>query len=508
MHCHLHAHTIILLMTFPLWIPFKNEWWTFFALMALIIGCIFGSEIALRKSYLSAEYNRRLIHFIVGIMITTSPMVFDSYLPPSFLAFIFIVINYLAFDNQKFKGIHSQSRVTFGTIYFPIAYLLIVLGFWDYPELIIISLSLLAFCDPFAAHIGESTKSPIKFKIWEDHKSLQGTVAFFISALVLIYSFSQWFFNYPISLIFLFSLFTATGATIAEITSNRGSDNLSIPIVSMLFMVGFINYLSESNNNIVDIVFSMTSLMVLVIFCLFTFSYWLKSLNKSGFCGALIMAIVILLLGSLIHLISLAIFFILSSIISKVFKSKSFYRSKGSRRDIIQVYANGGVATFICIIDFLYPNPYNIYLFLASVAGAMSDTWGTEFGKLSKIKPISIISFRPISHGISGGITRVGTLGSLLGSCIIGFTTWYLMPVGGIIIYCIILSGFLGAIIDSIFGATYQARYETQNGDIVEKYREGSILISGKSWINNDIVNLINTMAAPILMYFFLLIIR
>lgn len=508
MHCHLHAHTIILLMTFPLWIPFENEWWTFFALMALIIGCIFGSEIALRKSYLSAEYNRRLIHFIVGIMITTSPMVFDSYLPPSFLAFIFIVINYLAFNNQKFKGIHSQSRVTFGTIYFPIAYLLIVLGFWDYPELIIISLSLLAFCDPFAAHIGESTKSPTKFKIWEDYKSIQGTVAFFISALVLIYSFSQYFFSYPISLIFLFSLFTATGATIAEITSNRGSDNLSIPIVSMLFMVGFINNLSESNNNIVDILFSMTSLMVLLIFCLFTFSYWLKSLNKSGFCGALIMAIVILLLGSLIHLISLAIFFILSSIISKVFKSKSFYRSKGSRRDIIQVYANGGVATFICIIDFLYPNPYNIYLFLASVAGAMSDTWGTEFGKLSKIKPISIISFRPISHGISGGITRVGTLGSLLGSCIIGFTAWYLMPIGGIIIYCIILSGFLGAIIDSIFGATYQARYETQNGDIVEKYREGSILISGKSWINNDIVNLINTMAAPILMYFFLLIIR
>ena len=136
----------------------------------------------------------------------------------------------------------------------------------------------------------------------------------------------------------------------------------------------------------------------------------------------------------------------------------------------------------------------------------MSDTWGTEFGKLSKIKPISIISFRTISHGISGGVTRVGTLGSLLGSCIIGFTTWCLMPVGGLIIYCIILSGFLGAIIDSIFGATLQGKYETHTGDIVEKYQEESILISGRSWINNDVVNLINTMASPILMYFFLFI--
>ena len=92
-------------------------------------------------------------------------MIFISNLPPSVLASIFILINCLAFNNEKLKGIHSQVRVTFGTIYFPIAYLLIVQGFWDYPEFIVISLSLLAFCDPFAAHIGESVESPIKFKI-------------------------------------------------------------------------------------------------------------------------------------------------------------------------------------------------------------------------------------------------------------------------------------------------------------------------------------------------------
>ena len=69
-----------------------------------------------------------------------------------------------------------------------------------------------------------------------------------------------------------------------------------------------------------------------------------------------------------------------------------------------------------------------------------------------------------------------------------------------------VLSGFLGAIIDSIFGATLQGKYETHKGDIVEKYQERSILISGRSWINNDVVNLINTMASPILMYFFLFI--
>ena len=64
------------------------------------------------------------------------------------------------------------------------------------------------------------------------------------------------------------------------------------------------------------------------------------------------MAIVIIMLGLDIHLISLAIFFVFSSIISKSIKKRSFYRSKGSKRDIIQVYANGGVATLVCIVDF------------------------------------------------------------------------------------------------------------------------------------------------------------
>ena len=93
MHCHLHAHTIILLMTFPLWIPFKNEWWTFFGFMMFIGSWIIISELTLKRGYLSPDHNRRLIHFIVGIMITISPMIFNSNLPPSVLASIFIIIN-------------------------------------------------------------------------------------------------------------------------------------------------------------------------------------------------------------------------------------------------------------------------------------------------------------------------------------------------------------------------------------------------------------------------------
>ena len=314
------------------------------------------------------------------------------------------------------------------------------------------------------------------------------------------------FFDHPNIFLLFFALFIATAATTAEITSCKGSDNFSIPIVSILFMVGFFFNFEESSNNMAHIILSRSTLLVIMVACLFGIAYWFNSLNINGLFGAIIMAIVIIMLGSDIHLISLAIFFVFSSIISKAIKKRSFYRSKGSKRDIIQVYANGGVATLVCVVDFLYPNPFNIYLFLASVAAAMSDTWGTEFGKLSKHKPISIISFRPMEHGLSGGLTRIGTLGSLLGSCIIGFTAWVLIPMESIIIYGIIFSGFIAAIVDSLAGAIFQAKYETQTGEIIEEYQDGSSLISGNKWINNDIVNLINTIAAPLFMYIFLLI--
>jgi uncharacterized membrane protein len=134
----------------------------------------------------------------------------------------------------------------------------------------------------------------------------------------------------------------------------------------------------------------------------------------------------------------------------------------------------------------------------------MADTWGTEFGKLSPKKPISILNYKQMDHGLSGGITRIGILGSLLGSSLIGLTIWYVITTPSYIIYGIIICGFTGSIFDSFLGAIFQAKYETSMGKIVETPEEGAILKSGVKWINNDLVNLLNTVYAPFVMYFYL----
>ena len=494
-------------MQFPIWIPFENEWWTFCVLLISILIFVLGSELILQFKWLSPDSNRRMVHMAIGMLITLSPLVFSTYYQPSTLALIFIILNIIAFNNKIFKGIHSQNRITYGTIYFPIAYFILTIGFWQYTELIIISLSLLALSDPLAALMGENATHKIEFTTWKDKKTVQGTIAFFISAILLIWMITNHLFAYSNTYLIFFTLFTATGATIAEICSHRGSDNLSIPIVSILFMIGFLESFPPSSSHLLDAMIIEKLFILISITILFFIAYKLKALTLDGFFGGLVMGFIITLIGSYYYLMPLAIFFILSSLLSKILRNASFYRTKGSERDIVQVYANGGIALFICIIDHFHNEPLFLYLFFSSVSAAMGDTWATEFGKLSKHKPLSIISLRSIDHGLSGGITRIGTLGSLMGSCIIGFTVWCIMPIPSKITYGIILSGFLAALFDSILGATIQGKYEDQNGMIIENKETNAILISGYSWINNDTVNLLNTIIAPIFMYIYFLVI-
>ena len=371
-------------MEFPLWIPFENEWWTFLMILASIPILIYISELALKHKVLSPESNRRLVHIFVGMLITISPLIFSEYLLPSILALIFLIANYYAYHNEKLMGIHSQERVTYGTIYFPLGYLIVTIGFWEYSEFVIISLAILAVADPIAAMVGGNITSDNEFVIWKDKKTIQGTITFYSISFFLILLLGKLLLQFSNTYLFCFALFCAIGSTIAEITSSKGSDNLSIPIISILLMIGFVERVAPKQPDSFTILSSPFLILILFLALIFYVAFKLRTLSLDGFLGAFLMGVIIILIGSQYFFMLLAIFFILSSALSKILKRVSFYRTKGSERDIIQVYANGGIAFLLSIMYFQNNDPVYIYLFASSVAAAMSDTWGTEFGKLSK----------------------------------------------------------------------------------------------------------------------------
>lgn len=489
-------------MTFPLWTPFTNEWIAIILILGMITSIISISNISISKSWLSKEHSRRLVHIIIGFMTVVSPIIFSKNTIPLIISISFTLINIFSIKYNYFRGIHSTDRVTYGTIYFPISYVIISLFFWRYSEFVIICLSILAFADPFAAYVGSKVNNPINFIIWKDKKTIQGTISFFLFSFFLIFFGVNLMFDFSFYRVIIGAILTSTLATASEATSFEGSDNLTIPVISILSMITFFDQnLSSlapgySNYTIFVILFIVQVLLYLF--------HKLEYLTGDGFIGASIMSIFITLMGSIHHLISMAIFFVLSSILGQLLKKFSYQKVEDTNRNIIQVFANGGIPLVICILGFLYPNQYSFPMFLASISAAMSDTWGTEFGKLSKVKPISIINFKSVDHGTSGGITIIGTLGSIIGASTLGIMTYLITNTRIEIIYYIIICGFLSSLFDSILGDTIQGKYETDIGQYVESKSHNTKLTSGFSYVNNSMVNFLSTIFSSILMLLFL----
>ena len=98
-------------MHLPIWKPFTNEWMTFLLFLITIFLLIGISELSRKYLRWKPESSRKLVHVIVGTLVSICPFIFESNLPPLTLAIVFIIINALALKYETFKGMHSTERV-------------------------------------------------------------------------------------------------------------------------------------------------------------------------------------------------------------------------------------------------------------------------------------------------------------------------------------------------------------------------------------------------------------
>ncbi|NTV63640.1 MAG: DUF92 domain-containing protein [Oscillochloris sp.] len=233
-------------------------------------------------------------------------------------------------------------------------------------------------------------------------------------------------------------------------------------------------------------------------------AYWRKSLDISGWLGAVVVGTLTLGFGGWAWGLTLIIFFITSSILSH-YKEKIKERraaekfSKGGRRDFAQTMANGGLSALCAVAYAFSGRPLAL---LAAFAGLMAtvnaDTWATELGVLSPHKPRLITTGRPVEPGTSGGITLFGSSASALGAGLIGVCFFILLKIEGVpapvwVIPAALIGGFCGAMLDSLLGATIQAIYAYSDGRETERRvdRQGkpTSFVRGMPWMNNDVVN-------------------
>ncbi len=234
-------------------------------------------------------------------------------------------------------------------------------------------------------------------------------------------------------------------------------------------------------------------------------AYQRGSLTKSGVVGAILTGTTMFAAGGPVPAMAMLTFFISSSGLSfwrrKGKEQAVVEAAKGSRRDLAQTLANGGVAALCALAGYRSPNGYWLPATVGALATVNADTWATELGLLSSQQPRLITTWEPVPAGTSGGVTRQGWLATVLGAVLIGAVSAVgqgivrqsgrmaigYLPVG-------LLAGVGGAVVDSFLGATVQARYYCPQCQVATErpmHRCGTpaIQVGGIRLLDNDWIN-------------------
>lgn len=237
-------------------------------------------------------------------------------------------------------------------------------------------------------------------------------------------------------------------------------------------------------------------------------SYAARFLTFSGSVATFLLAVVIYGTGGWQWTVPIVAFFVLSSLLSKYGRTRknTFDQvfEKSSRRDWGQVLANGGVAGVIAILPALFP-VYDFYpLYLGALAAVTADTWGTEIGVMTKGSTYSVVTFKPVESGTSGGVSEYGTIGGAVGATVVALSgyAWYTELRTTLIV---VAGGIAGSLIDSLLGGTLQAQFKCVDcGKTTERRThcgKTTELARGISWFGNDLVNGVCALAGVLVVW-------
>lgn len=235
-------------------------------------------------------------------------------------------------------------------------------------------------------------------------------------------------------------------------------------------------------------------------------AFWRGSLSRSGVAGALVVGTLTFGLGGWSWGLLLGIFFVTSSLLSHFRETEKRAAAekfdKSHRRDFGQAMANGGAGAVVALLSVLFPSPLWFPFFLGVMATVTADTWATELGTLSKRPPRLITTGRATAVGTSGAVSPLGTFVSLLGGLAIGLAAAVVdgrrrgLPLAIVGAF----AGLVGSLFDSLLGATVQQIYycdhchkDTERK--VHKCGHTTRPLRGWSWLNNDLVNLLASLA-------------
>ena len=183
-----------------------------FLLLLLII------ELISRKHNLNRELTRKTAHILSGLFGAAMGLILSSFAFIT-LTLMFLLIISLSYFYKFFSSIHDVKRKTYGEIFLPLGILITYLLAPGSPKNFLASILILAISDPLAGLTGDFSKNNILYR----------SITFFVATitiLLLVFQSEQ----------IIFLIIVAFILTFIENISSYGTDNITIPITSILLL--------------------------------------------------------------------------------------------------------------------------------------------------------------------------------------------------------------------------------------------------------------------------------
>jgi uncharacterized protein (TIGR00297 family) len=450
---------------------------------------------------------RHLIHALVGLAVFVSPWVFEGPLVPYAVAGFFVVLNMIALRFRWFGFMHEGRWSSWGTVAYPLALICVLPFTWDETGdrvyIMQVSFVVMSLADPVAAVIGTRLGFVHGLPRFVRGKSLGGSIAFGIVAwivsgisLTICYRFGS--IGFDPMWIWHIAATSAILLAAVEALVRRGWDNLALVCTGAILLLAL-----HGDDHAIRILGWWTLLAIGFAVA----SYWMRFLDASGSLTAGLFGVTILVLADPVWLVPPVTFFLLSSLLSgcsrRLRGPDALIQARGSRRDSVQVLANGGVGWLLLAVHWVWPAEHWFWIYTATFAAAAADTWATEVGTAVRGKTVSVIGWRPVPPGSSGGVSVAGSVASVLGAVSVLLASAYVVePMSfGRVAMAVVGGGILGSSVDSILGASLQAIYRDASGSRFESTDgggDGLELVRGWAWVNNDTVNVVCTIAGSL----------
>ncbi len=408
---------------------------------------------------------------------------------------------------RMWRDAEHQAGGATGIVLYPLTVLLLILLFYRRLEVAAAAWGILAFGDGMATVAGMSLgrrKLP-----WNPAKSWAGSAAYVLFGTLAAAALLRWTApaaDYSWAFALVAGGCAALLAAALESVPQGLDDNLGVPLIAGLFLLGFVLTHGHWHAFLglmpaapvapagaatavtavgavapapldaaavaaaVQAAAAARSLLLLrlalgvaVNAALAAAAFAARTVDLSGVIGGFLLGTAIYLFLDWRGYLLLVAFFVIGSACTKIgYRRKAaanLAQEKGGRRGARHALANAGVAAACALFAAVTVHPVLFAVgFAAAFATAAADTSSSEIGQLLGRRTFLITTLRPVPRGTEGAVSLEGTLAGIAASALVGVlgAALGLYPWGAVV--PIVVAAFVGTTLESVVGAALEKR--------------------------------------------------